>query len=87
MAPNDFNALCEGYENKQHAQQELLRMQTYMLLSPYMKQGSGYDSFKRQWQFGWERKQQVKIEMPSAEKMEEIRINHQRVLDTVKNKK
>jgi hypothetical protein len=87
MAPRDFYAMCEGYENKQHAHQELVRMQTYMIVSPYLPKGSNYGSFKNMWQFGWERQNMPKLIMPGKEEMEQIRVNHQRILEQVKNNK
>lgn len=68
--------MCEGYENKKRSEQDLMRQQTYMIVSPYMKEGTGYDRFKRGWQFGWEQ-----IELPlqkplSTEEIEAIKLRH-----------
>lgn len=85
MAPNDFNAMCEGYENKQHSAAELMRQQTYMIVSPYLQKGTGYHSFKNMWKFTWEKNNVRPVQVLSSEQIESIKANHQRIID--KNKK
>jgi len=68
--------LCEGYENKKHAEQELMRQQTYMMVSPYMKQGTGYNKFKNGWQFSWETINIPEFKQPSTEEIEALKARH-----------
>jgi hypothetical protein len=63
-----------------------MRQQTYMLVSPYMQKGSSYSSFKNQWKFSWEQQHYHKIEMPTAEEIEQIKTNHAKILKEAKTK-
>lgn len=84
MSLGDFNALCEGYENKKHAEQELMRQQTFLMVSPYMDKGSGYEKFKRNWRFDWEIINLPEIRQPTAQEIETLKARH---LKYVKPKK
>jgi hypothetical protein len=79
MRPVDFYALVDGYENKKHEWQELMRQQTYILCSPYMPKGGSYHTFKNNWRFGWERNDVI-IKQPTPEEIELIKKNHARIL-------
>lgn len=53
-----------------------MRQQTFIMVSPYMDKGNGYEKFKRRWQFGWEQ-----IDLPlqkplSTEEIEAIKSRH-----------
>lgn len=80
MSPKDFNAIAEGYENKKHAEQELMRQQTFLIVSPYMDKGSGYSKFKRGWRFGWEENNMPEIKPLSLEEIEQIKLRHSKYL-------
>ena len=80
MSPADFNAMAEGYENKKHAEQELMRQQTFIIVSPYMTKGAGYDRFKRRWQFGWENEGMPKVRELTEEEIEAIKLRHSKYL-------
>lgn len=87
MAPRDFYAIIEGYENKQKEEQELLRIQTFILVSPYMQKGAGgYNAFKKSFPLRHdERTDPVEPKMMSAEEINKIKANHSKYL--VKAKK
>lgn len=76
MRPADFNALCEGYENKKHAEQELMRQQTFIMVSPYMDKGAGYSRFKNKWRFGWEENDLPELQQLTAAEIEAIKLRH-----------
>ena len=80
MSPADFNAMCEGYENKKHAEQELMRQQTFILVSPYMDKGAGYSRFKSRWRFGWEENEIPEFKPLSTEEIEAIKERHKKYL-------
>jgi hypothetical protein len=61
-----------------------------MLVSPYLKQGTGYGSFIRGWRFPWE--VEHRVQLPESEEEREALVkkalfNHQRILDKVKKDK
>ena len=78
MSPADFNALQEGYENKKHAEQELMRQQTYMIMSVHLdpKKPVGYDRFKKSWRFGWEEYNTPQFKQLTGEEIEAIKLRH-----------
>jgi hypothetical protein len=80
MSPADFNALCEGYENKKHAEHELMRQQTFVLVSPYMDKGSGYERFKARWRFGWENVSVPELQPLTEQEIEAIKERHSKFI-------
>lgn len=86
MGWGDFNAMVEGYERKKKDHYELLRQQTYMQASGWIKET--YQQFSRRWKFDWERTANLltKEEMPSAEQREKILNAHAAVLKMAKAK-
>lgn len=87
MAPRDFYAIVEGYENKKAERDELLRVQTYILVSPYMQKGAGYNSFKRSFPLSHdERAEPTGPKVLPKEEIEQIKANHSKYLDKAKKK-
>ncbi len=68
--------MCEGYENKKHAEQELMRQQTFIIVSPYMDKGAGYQRFKNKWRFGWEQYEVIEYKPLTNDEIEAILIRH-----------
>ncbi len=46
MLPKDYYAKVDGYNNKQRFKAELIRQHAFITVSPYIKQGTTYNSFK-----------------------------------------
>jgi hypothetical protein len=72
--------MAEGYENKKHKEQELMRQQTFILVSPYMDKSSGYHLFRDRWRFGWEQDNTPEFKPLSDEEIEAIKMRHQKYL-------
>lgn len=53
-----------------------MRQQTYWFLAPHLKQGHGYQRFKRDWQFGWETINIPEIRQPTPAEMEALKLRH-----------
>lgn len=87
MGWGDFNAMVEGYERKKKDHYELIRQQTYMQASVWIKET--YQQFSRRWKFDWEASKNIltKEQMPSVEEMEKIKANHARILQAAKARK
>ena len=82
MAPADFNALCEGYENKKRADREYSRQQTFMIVSPYMdkKKGDNYNRFKRNWPHPWEQAEAPEIKTLTQDEAKAIIERHKKYI-------
>lgn len=71
-------------------EQEFEREKVYMLVSPYLKQGTGYNSFIRGWRFPWEVQEVIKLPENKEDRqalVQKALANHQRILDKVKKDK
>ena len=53
-----------------------MRQQTFILVSPYMQKGAGYDRFKSRWRFGWEQVNIPELKQLTAEEIETIKSRH-----------
>jgi hypothetical protein len=57
-----------------------MRQQTFMMVSPYMKEGTGYNKFKNGWQFGWETINIPEFKPLTIEQVEAIKQQHSKYL-------
>ena len=57
-----------------------MRQQTFIMVSPYMDKGSGYDRFKNRWRFGWETINIPEIQQLTPEQVEAIKNRHSKYL-------
>jgi hypothetical protein len=57
-----------------------MRQQTFILVSPYMDKGGGYELFRSRWRFGWETVNVPEFEPLTEEEIEAIKTRHMKYL-------
>ncbi len=73
MLPKDYYAKVEGYNNKKRFEAELIRQHAFITVSPYIKQGTNYDSFKGSFPLQWdERIEQGSVPKMTQEEVDEL---------------
>lgn len=53
-----------------------MRQQTFIMVSPYMDKGGGYERFKNDWRFGWEENSRPQFKPLTVEEIEAIKEQH-----------
>ncbi len=86
MLPKHYYAKVEGHNNRKQHEAEILRQQAFIIVSPYLKEGSNYNSFKSIWPLWFEERIELIIPEFSEEDLLKHKQRHKEIVERKKKK-
>lgn len=78
MLPAHYYAKVEGYNNKRKHDAELMRQQAFILIGHKLKQGTTYESFKRNWVLWYDEQQERETFVMTEEQIKAVLERHEK---------